>query len=220
MTASRPRYFVGLDLGQAADFTAIAVAERTTHKSDEQDAFGLKTVAHYSVRHLHRFPLGTAYPTIVDHVATMIAAPELRPEPTLVVDATGVGAPVVDLLEDRIYSADLVPITITGGDQVVEDSGRFRVPKRDLVSAVNILLQTRRLTFAEALAEAHVLRSELQNFRVKITATAHDTYGTWREGKHDDLVLAVALACWYGENPGRAGSGLAYIGGKIVDLFG
>ena len=26
--------------------------------------------------------------------------------------------------------------------------------------------------------------------------TAHDSYGYAREGIHDDLVLAVALACW------------------------
>ena len=31
--------------------------------------------------------------------------------------------------------------------------------------------------------------------------TAHDSYGAWREGAHDELVLAVAVACWYGERP-------------------
>jgi hypothetical protein len=32
--------------------------------------------------------------------------------------------------------------------------------------------------------------------RVKITASGNEQYGAWREGEHDDLVLAVALACW------------------------
>jgi hypothetical protein len=27
-------------------------------------------------------------------------------------------------------------------------------------------------------------------------STAHDSYEAWREGDHDDLVLATALACW------------------------
>jgi hypothetical protein len=27
--------------------------------------------------------------------------------------------------------------------------------------------------------------------------TAHDSYEHWREGDHDDLVLAAALACWW-----------------------
>ncbi len=30
-------------------------------------------------------------------------------------------------------------------------------------------------------------------------ATAHDSYSHWREGDHDDLVLATAMACWFRE---------------------
>jgi hypothetical protein len=34
---------------------------------------------------------------------------------------------------------------------------------------------------------------------------AHDTCCAWREGAHDDLVLACAVACWYAEHePPRA----------------
>jgi hypothetical protein len=29
--------------------------------------------------------------------------------------------------------------------------------------------------------------------------TGHDSYGAWREGTHDDLVLALACALWCGE---------------------
>jgi hypothetical protein len=32
--------------------------------------------------------------------------------------------------------------------------------------------------------------------RVKVTLSGREQYGVWREGQHDDLVLAVALACW------------------------
>jgi hypothetical protein len=62
-----------------------------------------------------------------------------------------------------------------------------------------VLLQTGRLKIASALPEAEVLVKELLAFQVKITSTAHDAYGAWREGVHDDLVLALALATWYGE---------------------
>jgi hypothetical protein len=47
-----------------------------------------------------------------------------------------------------------------------------------------------------SLPEAVTLTRELESFQVKITESAHDTYGAWREGAHDDLVLAVALALW------------------------
>ena len=31
---------------------------------------------------------------------------------------------------------------------------------------------------------------------VKVSAAGNEQFGAWREGQHDDLVLAVALACW------------------------
>ena len=76
----------------------------------------------------------------------------------------------------------------------------WRVPKRDLAGAVQVLLQHQRLRFAAALPFTPVLTQELLNFRVKIDpATAHDSYSAWREKDHDDLVLALALAAWWGE---------------------
>ena len=30
---------------------------------------------------------------------------------------------------------------------------------------------------------------------MRVKVTGQEQYGVWREGKHDDLVLAVALAC-------------------------
>ena len=44
--------------------------------------------------------------------------------------------------------------------------------------------------------ESETLVKELGNIRIKVSLAGHDTYGAWREGEHDDLVLAAALACW------------------------
>jgi hypothetical protein len=91
-------------------------------------------------------------------------------------------------------------VTIHGGDTVVEDGRCYRVPKRDLIGAAQVLLQNQRLKIASTLVEATTLVKELLNFKVKIDpATAHDSYSAWRENVHDDLVLAVAMACWFGE---------------------
>jgi hypothetical protein len=67
------------------------------------------------------------------------------------------------------------------------------------VSTVRVLQQARRLKVAPALEHARTLGDELLKFEVKISDAGRDTYGTWREGAHDDLVLAVALALWWGE---------------------
>jgi hypothetical protein len=76
------------------------------------------------------------------------------------------------------------------------------VPKRDLVGVVQVLLQTERLKFASEIPAVPMLVQELLAFRVKIDPlTAHDSYGAWREGAHDDLVLAVAVAAWYAQRP-------------------
>jgi hypothetical protein len=43
--------------------------------------------------------------------------------------------------------------------------------------------------------------AELDNFQARKTAFGNDTFvagDDWRDGNHDDLVLAVALAAWLG----------------------
>jgi hypothetical protein len=108
---------------------------------------------------------------------------------------------VVDLFRHEQLNAEMYPIQITGGDTVTRDGNLTRVPKRDLVSAAQVALQTGRLKIAASLPDAATLTRELESFQVKINLdTAHDSYGAWREGSHDDLVLAVALALWIANN--------------------
>jgi len=184
-------FISGLDLGQTQDFSALAVLERSDHYND----------ATYQVRHLERFQLGTSYVEIVAQVTERFSQPPLKLS-NLVVDQTGVGRAVVDLLRDISPPPwYLKPITITGGHTVGEGADRSKhVPKKDLVGCLQILLQAGRLKIAKSLPEAAILVKELENFRVKITVAANESFEAWRDGDHDDLVLAVALACWQGEN--------------------
>ena len=159
----------------------------------------------------------TDVPQVVDRAETALqqmAAQRVFREPghvceaadiTLVVDATGVGAGVVDLLS----AAGLAPVRliISGGASVNRlDRGGFSVPKTDLVAAVQLLLEGRRLQIAEDLPHAETLARELQNFKYDYTATGHMRFGAggdeliWRgEGAHNDLVLALAVTAWQAE---------------------
>jgi hypothetical protein len=110
------------------------------------------------------------------------------------VDGTGVGVPVVNMFQQR--GRPLLPIVITGGDAISYMGRTVRVPKRDLVSVLQVLFHSKRLKIAAGVAERDTLLGELANFSAKITQHANDTYEAWREGQHDDLVLALALACW------------------------
>lgn len=213
MNAPHRSLFLGLDLGQSRDYSALVVIERVTPPPVEMEIVRPRHLwregmpiappqilqrPEYHVRNLHRFPLGTPYPQIVADVKAGRQTPLFAGAP-LVVDATGVGRPVVDMF--RVAGLEPIPITIVSGATVSKVDGYWHVPKRDLVSSVAVQLQNERLKFAEALPMTRVLTEELLAFKVKITEAANDTYGAWRERDHDDLVLATALVIWYAERP-------------------
>lgn len=195
-----PDYIIGVDLGQAHDYTAISVLQKNM-KPRQRDAS--KTESHYQVRHLERLQLGTPYPDQVTRVLAVVEQVKtLQPDdsPTIVVDQTGVGRPVVDMLKDAGLTG-LLAVSIHGGDATSRDGYEYRVPKRELVSILQVLLQSDRLTVAAALPEAGTLTKEMLAFKVTFSAKGHDSYGNdWRENAHDDMVLSVALAAWAGES--------------------
>lgn len=206
-------YFIGLDLGLVSDYTALTVVKRACEDKTERRAVhrrgllaGYETrpvslLKEYQLQHLKRFPLGTPYREIAEGVRQLQLTPQLQQRKCYVVaDTTGVGGAVFEQLEDAGVKP-LHGISIHGGDSVSRDGRIRRVPKRDLVSTLQVLLQNRTLRFAKGLAEAGVLQKELQNFKVKINiSTGHDSYEAWRDGDHDDLVLSLAMACWFAEN--------------------
>jgi hypothetical protein len=190
------KYTTGLDVGPAQDFTAIAVLERT--KAPHPN-YPNKNVTYYAVRHLQRFPPGTAYAEIAAVLAKRFDEAPLQ-NSSLAVDVTGVGRPVVDLLRKAKIRSALKPITVTGGHQATRDTfGGWLVPRKELVSTMQVLLQERRLKVAQALPEAGILQQELLNFKAKPSTAPLDSFEAWRENPHDDLVLAIAIAAWVGE---------------------
>lgn len=191
------RYFAGVDLGQSRDYTAIAVVERAERTGvwDPVRCTWRKTVS-LEVRYLERMALGTPYPEVVERVAQVTRSGDLGGRCHLAVDGTGVGRAVVDLLRRARPNGVLLPAIITSGDRESRAGGYYRIPKRDLIIQLQVLLQCEALRIAAGLEHAAALVAELREMRVKVTSAGHEQYGVWREGKHDDLVFAVALACW------------------------
>jgi hypothetical protein len=161
----------------------------------------------FQVGHLERVPLGTTYPAVVLHVGRLLAR---LPEGTeLCVDYTGVGRPVFDLF--RYSRTSLIGVLITSGVTEATIDGIAHVPKLVLVSRLQALLHEGRLKIQKDLPEAKNLVSELMDFRVQYTAAGHLTFNA-REGKHDDLVLALAIACYR-----AAGGGVRFQG--LLDFY-
>jgi hypothetical protein len=181
--------FIGVDIGQKRDPTAVCVAEV------EPRLEGGRQEIHFVVRHLDRLPLGTAYPEVARRLAEIAGrvARRSREQPVTFVDATGVGKPVVDILQERAHDTRIVPVYFTHGDRRTKDSGGVKLGKAFLVSRLQSLLQTGRVHLPRT-PEAEVLARELQDYEIRVDENAHDRYGAFRVGTHDDLVTALGLA--------------------------
>jgi hypothetical protein len=192
------RFYVGLDLGQKRDHSAMAVVE----KLERPRPYGPPDFEAFVVRYLERLPLGTTYPQVVAHVCAMVGTVRRFGACELVVDATGVGAPVVDMLRREGPSCDISSVTITGGEKETGGpgygGGHYNVPKRDLIASVQLALEKGELRISGLLREAGALVEELVDVRKTARESGRDRVGAERAGEHDDLVIALALACWKG----------------------
>src|SRR5436190_4458399 len=153
------KYLVGLDLGQRADPSALAVLEMDRWVMDQH--------AICRIRYLERWPLGTSYLKIVEQVCLLMHRVPLNNAP-LLVDATGVGRPVIDLFKEKMVGR-LHPVMITAGHhetrEVIDRLTWLNVPKRNLVSITAVLLQSQRLKVAPDLSHSALLIEELEHFK-------------------------------------------------------
>ena len=194
-------YFVGVDFGQARDYTAIAVVERAeTTGAWDAVKFAWKKEVSLQLRYLERVARGTPYTEVVERVVQVTRSPELASRCRLAVDGTGGGRPVVDLLRRAGPGCVLMPVNITSGLKETSEGGYYGVPKRDLIVGLQILLQRGVLRIAAGLEYGADLVKEMTAMEVKISASGYEQCAAWREGTHDDLVFAVALACWNAQN--------------------
>jgi hypothetical protein len=190
------RFFVGVDLGQSSDYTTIAIIERKELMGAWDGAlWAHRKEISLRLRHIERIELGTTYPQVVQRIIQVTRRKELEGRCELVVDGSGVGRPVVDALVDADPGCEMMAVTATGGLEETRSGSNYMVPKRDLITGLQVLLQNGELGFAGGLKWRDALIEEMSSMEVKMTATGREQFGA-RSGGHDDLVAAVALACW------------------------
>lgn len=209
-------HWIGLDLGRQADASAFVVLEPVVEipaqpTPEELERSNRRRMpvreVHFHVRAIARSSPGTPYPTTVRKLEEL--SRHYRPTWTHF-DATGVGKAVGDMIttsfrEGRILGRRPVGLVITGG----HTSSGHSISKVDLVSNVTRALTERRLHVDPDLPGAHKLAQELRDF-VVTPGRSSDTYGAATESRHDDLVVALAMALVpnrkyrFGTEPGGA----------------
>jgi hypothetical protein len=185
-------FCVGMDLGQRKDYTAIAVVERR----DMREAFQRTALHSIAVRHVERLPLGTPYAAVVRRVREIVQSDALRGDCSLTVDATGLGAPVMEMLRAGRLGCEICAVTITGGEREHANGSGTSVPKRDLIAEVQTLLERGELRIARDLKGARMLLRELMDVQARAKSNGGVRVGADGSGEHDDLVIALALGCW------------------------
>jgi len=198
MNIRQSHFYVGADLGQSNDPTAIVVLERQWGYLNQADGeHDLNTpLTFYRVRHMERLPLGMDYVQQVQYIGSVMRRAPLNGA-ELLIDFTGVGRPVFDIFNQHGIRAE--GVNITAGNQETQEMHGWNVAKQILISTVQAELHSGRLRVNKDLADAPILECELQDFQVSITPSGNATFNA-RVGRHDDLVLALAIALWRAVN--------------------
>lgn len=116
--------------------------------------------------------------------------------------------PLEIAIPDAVGSGDaahkIIPLFVTAGNRpTFDERSSWCVPSQELAATVQVFLQWRRLQVSRTLPQTATLVRETTAFQLKTTASRKEKLDAWRQGRHDDLVLAAAVEPWLGENAMR-----------------
>ncbi len=111
--------------------------------------------------------LGTPYTEVVAAGGGAVAAPRRRDGCRLVVDATGVGMPVVDMLRASRPGVRVTPVLITGGAEQLDGRGVARAEGGSIGGVAGRCWRRRAAADCAANAGAGTLVRELMDVRVR-----------------------------------------------------
>jgi energy-coupling factor transporter ATP-binding protein EcfA2 len=112
----------------------------------------------------------------------------------LISKTTGIGSPVVEMIQKALPLATVVPVYITGGFSSTADYDEGHISKTELVSLITAAFESGSLRIAEGVKEAENLISELSTYELRRSESGHTTYGAMTGGSFDDLVTALGLS--------------------------
>ena len=187
-------YYIGVDLGKRHDHTAIVIVEKV-----EANVYHLERDSQrLELRYAERVALGTPYTVVAERMRRIVTDLNRWGQCELVVDASGVGEPVMDMLRGSSMGCSVIAVKITGGEKATRAGNEWHVPKGDLMAALQMVLEKGQLKIARRLKETGALVRELLDVQATMGANGRVRMGADGYGQHDDLVIAVALACWRG----------------------
>lgn len=212
-------YAVILDPGKRRDPAAIIVGHHYRKIIDGLPEKGRpdRIVGMCDVVFADQF-IDKPYPELVEYVAKVVGMRDLSNNSDLVVDATGVGEAVVDIMIRAGLAP--IPILVTGGTEVrrvYADAGavfaqppgstrlaplrvlkEIHVPRDDIIAAGGVMLEQGRIRIARGLKWAAEIKKQLDNLPLNKKPLREEDRGPVEvEEVHDDFAFAFCLLCWW-----------------------
>jgi hypothetical protein len=183
---------IGVDIGRKNDPAAVAVLQTDDLRPGSHRPLwrGLD---------LGNIKIGTTYTMLGDIIAGLGLEFATAGYPVVVtVDATGVGAPVLERARDRAPDLHIIGVTISAGRALSQNGpDDYTVGKHRLTEVLQVALQQRGLVLADT-PGAKLFGEQLRAFVAKPTASGYHRHEAAGDG-HDDVLLAAELALWAGD---------------------
>lgn len=186
---------LGMDVGREHDPAALAVLHGQYRRP------GSHRLA-WRLLEIGNLPLGTDYLDLATQIADLATDFTTAGYSTVTsIDATGIGAAVLELARGQAPAEQIYGVTITGGHSLGTQSATdFTVGKHRLTEVLQVALEQEGLTFDEHADPDGIaaFRRQLAQFRSSPSRTGSYQRHEAARG-HDDLVLAAELALWTGD---------------------
>ncbi len=204
------QFIVAQDIAKNVDYTTTVV-HRVTPKLVEGSTTG--RIFYYQEK-VFQDMVRLKYTELAEYTRELMQAVNVAHDCALVIDGTGVGGPVFDLYDEA--GLDPLKIVFTSGESISVQSGAragsskfgivqgYGVPKADLVGALVVAMEQGRMIRAADVPYKQQEIEQYQNFVGRINEkTKYVKFGNAQDEIHDDIIVADAMAVWYGDHVTR-----------------
>lgn len=186
---------VGVHIGQEPDFTAIVEVYFSGYS--------------HTVINITRLPADTHYNKLLEFLIKRIKILRMDGDyrVKIRVDATLIGSPVIDLIRSKIHN--LIDVYLVGGYKPENKEDILMLPKELMLSHLKLLFQRDRISASfdkpeslmtnqekQRLELFNSLKTEILSYKTKVHVDVAHWNPEGRTGEHDDLAIAMGLACW------------------------
>lgn len=194
----KTEYILALDPAQLHDWSALCAVKMLQKASGNI----------YQLVNMER-KQKQPYPLIVDWAIAALKTSVFQKsftanidEPELILDTTGVGVAINDMF--RAKNVFPIAASITAGNGLTTVPGIYHLGKARLIGMFLAALDSGRVQINPNLPIYPQLEREMINYRAEITESGNAKFNS-PEGEHDDMLFALALSVWWGEEARRPG---------------